>query len=576
MFRTARLLQILALCTFPFLAACSQDAKTNVYTDEDGPLRYVSADTPYLLASLTPLPDDVYDKLEPRIDRLMKSYQAIIRLSVQQGMQQAAEGEALPEAQREQMNGVIDRLVGLMSADGMHAAGFDRNAKVLLYGNGLLPVLRVSLNDAAAFEKTLKSIEEEAGNEMELATLDKLSYRFVGDDKARVVLAIIDGQLVASIVPVGLSDDSLRSVFGLTLPAQAISKSGRLQQLAETYGYTSHGAGFIDFEKLVHTFTDAQSGINAELLQLGEFDAAQLSDVCKAEIRSMATIAPRLVTGYTEISEERMSSKTVLEFRRDIADGLATLPAVVPGLGTDHGGLVSFGMSIDLLAAREFYSARLDAMEDDPYNCELFAELQGNVAQGRAAMNQPIPPIVYGLKGFLAVIDNVEGLDVATKQPPTAIDMRFLLATENAPGLLAMGSMFSPELAMLNLKNDGKPQRFESPQMQGPIDEAWLAMNDNAIALAVGNGAEDEVGGMLTAATSSPAPFMAMHMDASRYYSFVGDAMSLQDKEDMSPELGAAVRELMQSLAALIDRVSVTLNFTDRGMEMPAVTTLKD
>lgn len=576
MFAPACLQRFVALATFTLLAACNQGSKTNTFADADGPLRYVDANTPYLFASLAPMPDSVYDKLEPRMDKLLKSYQDIIRLSVQQGMEQAEGDGEMPDAERERVTGAINRLINLISADGMDDAGFDRNSTVMLYGNGLLPVLRVSLKDVTAFEKTLKSIEEEAGSAMQFATLDKLTYRYGGDEKGRVVLAIIDEQLVASIVPTGLSDDGLRSIFGLSLPARPMSKSGRLEALAKTYGYTQHGVGFVDIEQLVRTFTDEQSGINAELFELGEFDARQLSDVCKAEIGGMAAIAPRLVTGYTEISEQRMTSRTVLELRSDIADGMATLPAMVPGLGKDQGGLVSFGMSIDLLAAREFYSARLDAMEDDPYKCELFAELQANVGQGRAALNQPIPPIVYGLKGFFAVVDNVEGLDVATRQPPTAIDMRFLLATENAPGLLAMGSMFSPELAMLNVQNDGKPVRFESPQMQGPIEEAWMAMNDNALALAVGKGAEDKVGGMLVESAGNPPPFLAMHMDASRYYSFVGEAMMQRDNEEMTPELGEAVRELMQNLAALIDRVSVTINFTDRGVEMPTVTTLKD
>lgn len=574
--RTARIQQVLLLASLALLAGCSKDSGTNAFTDSDGPLRYVDADTPYLFASLQPLPDEVYDKIEPRMDKLLKSYQDIIRLSIRQGMGQAENGAGVPEEQREQVSAVIDRLVGLLSAEGMSKAGLDRNSTVLLYGKGLLPVLRVSLSDADAFEQMLKDIEEEAGGTMQTATLDKLSYRFAGDEKMRMVLSVTDGQLVAALAPSGLSDAGLREVFGLTLPAKPMHKSAKLKGIAETYGYSGRGAGFVDFEKIVHTFTDEQSGINAELLKLAEFDAQQLSDVCKAEIRTMAGIAPRLVSGYTDISESRMASTTVLELRSDISNGLATLPAPVPGLGKDHGGLVSFGMSVDLLAAREFYAARLDAIEDNPYKCELFAELQANAAQGRAMLNQPVPPIVYGLKGFLAIIDNVSGLDMATRQPPKEIDLRLLLATENAPGLIAMGSMFSPELATLNLQNDAKPVRFTAPQMQAPITEAWLAMNSNAIALAAGNGAEAKVGGMLKADASSPPPMFSMHMDASRYYAFVGDAMMQQENEEMQPELGQAVRDLMQNMAALIDRVSVTVNFTNRGIEMPAVTTLKD
>ncbi|NNE61945.1 MAG: hypothetical protein HKN35_13710 [Woeseia sp.] len=569
--------RVVAVASILLLAACGKDdAASEVFSDADSPLRYVDADTPYLFAALEPLPDDIYEKIEPRMKQLMSSYQDVIRLSLLQSMEHDGDGEELSEEDQQRVTAVLERVLELFSSEGLREAGFDRESKVMLYGKGLLPVLRISLSDADAFEETLAAVEADAGTELQVAKLDDVTYRFGGDDNARVVLAVIDEQVVASIVPTGLSEDSLREIFGLKMPAQPMSKSGRLAEISKTYGFSAHGAGFVDFQKIVSTFTDEQVGVNAELLKLTDFDAEQLSDVCKSEIRGVSAIAPRLVSGYTEFTDERMASTTVLELRSDIADGMATLPALVPGLGGDHGGLFSFGMSIDLLAAREFYEARLDALEADPFKCELFAELQAGVAKGRAALNQPIPPIAYGLKGFVAVVDNIEGLNVATKQPPTEIDMRFLLATDNAPGLVAMGSMFSPELAMLGLKPDGKAVRFTSPMMQGPVEEAWVAMNENSVALAVGEDAEDNAGGMLAKQGSTPPPVFAMDMDASRYYSFVGDAITMRSDEESSPELNEAVQTLMDNLAALIDRVSVRVNFTDRGVEIPAVTTLKD
>ena len=57
----------------------------------------------------------------------------------------------------------------------------------------------------------------------------------------------------------------------------------------------------------------------------------------------------------------------------------------------------------------------------------------------------------------ILIIDNLEGLDVATQTPPTSIDGTFLLAMDNAQALVAMGAMFSPEIAALNLQPDGNP-----------------------------------------------------------------------------------------------------------------------
>lgn len=571
------LINTLMLVALAALAACSDKTpEPGAAIADSAFLEYVPADTPYVFATLAPLPDDVNEKFEQSMGDILGAYRSVLREALGSAMEDAgADEEASADAAR--VMNLIDHLSGFMSPEGMREAGIARDAKFAFYGVGILPVMRIELADADAFEAALTSTEEEAGEPMATATLDGVSYRHAGDDKVRVILAVNDSQAIATVVPATLSDDSLRAVLGLAIPAQNIADAGRLQAIADTYGFTAHMLGFLDVERIAATFTTPQTGPNAELLAMAGYSDSVLSDVCKVEIGEVAGIAPRLVTGYTDINSRELKSKAVLELRSDIADGLATLPAPVPGLGADHGGLFSFGMSIDLLAAREFYSARLDAMEADPYECELLSGLQAGVAQGRAVLQQPVPPMVYGVKGFLAVIDDIEGLDMATKQPPTSIDMRFLLATENAPGLVAMGTMFSPELAALNLQADGKPVKLDIPQMQaGPVDEAWVAMSDTAIAMAVGNGSESKVGGMLTNAEGTPPPFMSTHMDAGRYYGFVAEAMRSGGDDSPNPEISESMAELMETLGNLFERMSVDIQFTDRGIEMPSVVTLAD
>ncbi len=567
-FKTSFVVVLLALA-----AGCSK--KSSDIAADSALLEFVPADTPYFMGKLQPLPDDLSDKLEPRMDTLLKAYQNLIRVAIRDGLENVEVTDDDAAAERERGLAVADRLIDLFSVDGMNAAGIGRDSTFVFYGAGLLPVLRVDLSDADAFEATLVDLEKESGNEMMTATLDSLSYRYFGDDEARVIVAQTDGQLIVTLAPTALSEDSLRSVLGIAKPAQSMANSGKLQAVVKEYNFTSQVLAIVDFQRIAMTFLQEPKGIDAEILALSDFDATELSATCKAELTTLTSIAPRLVSGYTELNEDRIVSNTVVELRSDIADGLATISAPVPGLGSGHGGLLSMGMSIDMLAARAFYEARLDAMEADPYECELLAELQGSVTKGRAALQQPIPPIAYGLKGFLAVIDDVEGMDIMNQQPPTSIDMRFLLATDNAPGLLAMGSMFSPELAALNLQPDGKPVKFESAMMQGPVDEAWVAMTNDGLALSVGEDGKDKLGAMLNAKAGDPPPFFSMDMDAERYYSFIADASAMQrDDDETPPEVTQAVSELMGSMGDLFERMSLTINFTDRGIEMPSEVTL--
>src|SRR5690606_38192301 len=143
-----------------------------------------------------------------------------------------------------------------------------------------------------------------------------------------------------------------------TLPDNSIADTGELGALAKKYGFTPYGLGLVDVRRIAGTFLDKPSGVNESLLALMEHDHSELSDVCRDEIRQVAALVPRLVTGYTEMTAERIRSNSVFELRSDIAAGLQTITAPVPGLGQPHGGLFSFGVSFDLLALRDFYAAR--------------------------------------------------------------------------------------------------------------------------------------------------------------------------------------------------------------------------
>ena len=556
------------------LAGCGKDEET---VADDTLLKYVPADTPYVFASLEPLPDDVMDEIEPMLDRVLLSYRSVLEEVIAARQAELTEEEQnSEEAQR--VRALVEELSTLLSVQGIRDAGIARDSLMAFYGNGLLPVMRIGLSDGALFEAAIARIEERAGSQMPVAEFEGQSYRYFDAEELRILIAVVGEQAVFALVPAAFEDAQTGRALGLTLPDSSIVESTVLQDIISKYDYTNHVVGFVDVAAIAERFVGQPTGLDVDLMALLEHDNTDLSDVCKAEIRDVAGVAPRMVIGYTGISAKRFDSNIVFELRDDIAAGLQALPAVVPGLGGDHGGLMSFGMSLDVKAARSFMEARLDAMEADPFECEHFADVQGGVAQARESLNQPLPPLVYDFKGFFAVIDDIEGLDVTTQTPPTSVDGSFLLAMDNAQGLVAMGAMFSPELAALNLQPGGDPVALDLPQLQAMGISAFAALTDSAVAVSVGEESESEVQGMLDAEGSTPAPFMSFSIDAARYYSFMGEAIAAGDvgEDAPTPEMKAALQNLMQSVADLYDRMSGDVLFTENGIEMHMTETLKD
>ena len=547
-------------------------------------LSHIPEDSPYVMAVTERLPDDVLEKIEPAVEQILESYQVILRHAMDEKLAELAADEDKAEA-ADRYRGLIDEVVGLMSLEGLRSAGIETNALMAFYGYGLLPVLRMELSDEALFDDAVARIEGKAGESLEVGQIGRQTYKFASLEEMKLIVATIDGQAVISLLPSAFGDDHIAAVLGTRKIRDNIKRAKTLRNIARQYGYEDYRIGYLDVRAIANAFIGERSDIDQAvfdaLLADGEDPTADLSAVCRAEFLDMAGIAPRMVFGYKNISSASLDSSLVVELREDIAQGLATLPAAVPGLGQDFGGLLSFGMSLNPLALRDFFEARLDAIEADPFECEHLAEMQAIVPQGREVLAQPIPPVVYSFRGFVANVMNVEGLDIANETPPTSVDASILFAAENVEALVMMATMIDPQIAALNLLPDGKPVRLDIEQVTAIVGEAYAAMTQNAISVSVGEGAEQAAADALLVDSTDPAPFMAMSMDSKRYYEMIGAAMMQaeaegENDEEVPPEVRDAISGLMTVVSDLYERMAFDILFTERGVEFDGRVTLGD
>ncbi len=84
---------------------------------------------------------------------------------------------------------------------------------------------------------------------------------------------------------------------------------------------------------------------------------------------------------------------------------------------------------------------------------------------------------------------------------------------------------------------------------------------------------------MLSASVPEESPFLSFSMDAGRYYTFIGEAIAAgpqQGEDGPSPEMQAALQEVMNGVGDLYDRMSVDVLFTSKGVEFRTSVTLQD
>ncbi|MCH7898899.1 MAG: hypothetical protein IIC62_06100, partial [Proteobacteria bacterium] len=398
-----RTVQILAVCICLVFGFAGTVAAKSALTDTSGILKYVPDDTPYVFATGDALPDDLLDFMEPQIDEVLKAYQVFFREIFRGAMTKNSADMSIEDIQK--YSTIVDELANFLSIEGIRNVGIERHAAMVVFGNGLLPVIRIELADPAKFETVIKRLEAAAGDSMKTGEVGGTTYRYAGDDEAQIIIGVFEGDAVFALAPANVDEEKLKAIVGLTPPATSIAETGRLLKISKEYGFSEYYIGFIDNLRIAAVFLDEPAGMNAVLLESVEYNFEDVSKTCRSEILDVVAIAPRMVVGYGEINMQQMNAKMVIELRDDIAKGMSTLSALVPGLGIDAGGLLSFGMSLNVPALYAFAEARLDAIEADPFECEYFAEIQAGVAAGRAALEQPLPPFVTGLRGFKADIE---------------------------------------------------------------------------------------------------------------------------------------------------------------------------
>ncbi|MDJ0760746.1 MAG: hypothetical protein QNJ19_15225 [Woeseiaceae bacterium] len=565
---------VIAVASVGLIAACgkSRDANT-AFSDESSLLRYVPADSPYVFARLEPMPEDYRARVKPHMDIINAENRKLIEQAILSGQEDA--DELTPEV-REILDLFTD-LSDLMSTEGLQEAGIGPDAQVLVYGNELLPVLRVELQDVDAFNSKIAELAGQANLELETSELGGASYQHATFEELKLLLLVRDEQAVFSLAPAAYADDQLQTLLGLTAPAENIAAAGTLADIAAKYGFQDQYIGYTSTESLLSVALATGGLIDQAMIEQGRGSIDEtLSDTCRNELQLMSSVAPRIVMGLRKADASRVDTAVIFELRDDIAKDLKDLASPVPGLGTLSDGLLVFGMSFNAKVARTFAERRLEAMVAKPFECEFMAGFNEGATQALEFMKrQPVPPTAYDFKGFIFSVESIEGLQPGAA--PTDVDAKAsgLLAIDNPESLMALGNMFVPEIAALNLQPDGKVVPLPTDRLGPNETEAWISMSDDAIGVAAGVDGDKRLDTLMKMSPNKDAPLMYVDVDADAYINLVSQATQLGLANSGQSAVQDSSKLMLDEIAKLYERMSVDIRMTEYGVELSSSITMK-
>ena len=498
---TVRLAALIAVAVL--LSSCSKPPAA------DSPLAYAPADTPYVYGNLEAVPAATVEQLsKPMQDywpTLFDLYETLLKDAK----------PAIDDTSQKIATALLEEIKTHNSWDKLRQIGLKPDARVALYGVGLVPVLRMELGDAAAFKAEVARVEQNAGAKLPVARTGDQEYWQQGNDTLSAAIAVQGNYLVITAFPPKASDALKQALLGVKRPDRSIADAGTLQALAKQYSYSAYGEGFVDFVRLVEILSQPLSGSDAEFAQALGLPAITSDAACRAEYLEIAHKFPRVVFGAEEMSGQRMRIATQLEIDTRIAQQFASAIGAAPGTGAASEGAIDFSLALPVLKLKDFWIAQADAVAAKPYACATLHSLNEGFATSKAKVDVVVPPPVSDLTGLRASVSKFELAHGASTTPDVA--GKLLLALSNPMTSVGIAQLAMPELQKIKIAADGKPVVLPADLLPPNAPPLTVAMSDKAIAFATGADDVASLGAWLAAPAATTPVFMRMHFSGAVY-----------------------------------------------------------
>jgi len=560
--KLTRTLALIAGVTI-LLTACNRepdDAVGAIQENTNPLLAHVPSDTAYVFAALEPSPKEITDIY---IERFQPVFDVIAE-QITQFQADYATGNYEHNMMAKLATAVLDEMGGSLNADNLEKFGISMQAHHAFYAIGVFPVLRMGLSDAQELRNAIGRIEVKMGYDIPVRDLNGTGYWRVAEDgmPLGLYITILDQQLALTAFPVNSEDKLLAGFLGHEMPSQSIASTNALAVMNNKKGYTSHGSGILDIQKLADEMLNPDSATNSYLGPDSGYDPASLAPSCVSEINSMVAKTPRMTAGTTKLTGNEIGMRYELEIENTLASSLAALvsntPAAVDG---DH--LVSGSLAIQIGKLRNFIFEKANAIVTTPYQCEQLHELNQNAMELVTQLNVPMPPMVNNLLGARVILDEFD----PSTEPPTGNGL-VAIHVDKPEMFVGMASMMVPGFDQLDLANQAEPVRIPSEILQVEGYDVFAMMGENAIGAALGEQQATELGAFMSAKSQDNGTFFSISYDMAKQLE-IQEAMSekfgISKDEDHShsDELSEAVRE---SYADMLGRSRVDMRFTSTSL----------
>lgn len=496
-------------------------------------LARVPADTPYVWLNAEPLPAAYVERITPLIDATLGAW-----------------GRALDQSRRShdrETAALAEALHGKMTAKGLEQLGFETNPRMVIYGLGLAPVMRLQLRDGDAVARLLERVDA-ADGEIDVRTIDGHPVWTAGSPRHPLgaAVAVVDDELVLAVYPPEVEDPLLQRAVGSALPRTSLAHTDWLRGARRDHGLLHHGVGMVEMQRMFAILAGEGDSLTQAVTRHW---GAELDDdgACSDGLRSWIAQAPRVWFGLRDIDARGVDTVAIWELDRGLRDDLRRIAAPIAGIGRSvrDEGLASAAIGIDV----EVAFATLERWQrDDRLAACGWADDDDD--------DDPLPPWLAGVHGGSAVLhdwdprrDRASGVMVLGVEDPLAW-LRVV-----APGVDTDPLRRSGRAVALGKIMDASGESW--------LRESWIARGRHALGLAAGEGARKDLRRAVGRDRDDGRTLMSWSVDVRGLVDAVG-------RDEVRDALGGRDEHERAAAEAILDavrRVEGALAVGDRGLE---------
>jgi hypothetical protein len=525
---------------------------------ESALLAYAPADTPYVFTNSRPFPRSITEKL------LANANADLARADKE--LQEAIATEELDTQEAKQLmvlfQAVTAELQGKMSADGLESLGLLIDGRSLVYGMGMLPVVRTEIGDSQKVQDFISRVEQRSGMTALQQKQGEQSYRRFELEQLVGIIAVTDKYLVAALLPAKAEAELLPLVLGEKMPSPSLADNDTFKQLVKDNGYLGYGEGYIDLVRFSEIALGESQGVNALIFSALDGVPAELSPACNKMVKGLVQSVPRIIGGFTEVSESGYSLKGVIETSTDIAARLKRIASPVPGLGIDNDAMLSLGLALNLIELRDALKSGMMSVQQQGKGCEMVDEQE--ITQSMQGLDMMFNPMVTGLKGFnLQVNDMVFDPQNVT---PKSVDAHLLLAADDPRSVSGMLSMLNHKFTQLQIPTDGTPVALPLEELSPDAPATYIAIKGKALVVSTGGDAKSKSATAFMAPLASPSPMFALNYNGEKLLerlSAVEDQIMLKIEGDEDMLAGY---QGFKNSSKTYGPISVAVTASDKGL----------